>query len=227
MPPCDHPVAQPSTTPGRPRSAAPTQVSARSLLTVVVRQLPLVPAPDGRQVARPPRTDDDPGNVSWADCGRPGWIAVPLAPRRWRSLMPTQRERVPIRTIAVTIGMVLATAAILLLGWEVRRVLTWIVVAALLSIILGPVTDLVERRLHLRRSLATLLVFLLGLVLLVGVVTVFIRPIAKEGPQFIDKAPAYVAQAQAGKGPVGRLIKRYQLAEHVSSHQAPRTDART
>jgi predicted PurR-regulated permease PerM len=60
--------------------------------------------------------------------------------------MPTQRERVPIRTIAVTIGMVLATAAVLLLGWEVRRVLTWIVVAALLSIILGPVTDLVERR---------------------------------------------------------------------------------
>ena len=56
--------------------------------------------------------------------------------------MPTQGERVPIRTIAVTIGMVLATAAILLLGWEVRRVLTWIVVAALLSIILGPVTDL-------------------------------------------------------------------------------------
>ena len=74
-------------------------------------------------------------------------------------------------------------------------------VAALLSIILGPFTDLVERRLHLRRSLATLLVFVLGLVLLVGVVTVFIRPIAKEGPQFIDKAPAYVAQAQAGKGP--------------------------
>src|SRR5512132_4153774 len=140
--------------------------------------------------------------------------------RLWRSLMPTQRERVPIRTIAVTIGMVLATAAILLLGWEVRRVLTWIVVAALLSIILGPVTDLVERRLHLRRSLATLLVFLLGLVLLVGVVTVFIRPIAKEGPQFIDKAPAYVAQAQAGNGPVGSLIKRYKLAEYVSRNQA-------
>jgi predicted PurR-regulated permease PerM len=99
-------------------------------------------------------------------------------------------------------------------------VLTWIVVAALLSIILGPVTDLVERRLHLRRSLATLLVFLLGLVLLVGVVTVFVRPIAKEGPQFIDRAPAYVAAAQAGKGPVGSLIRRYNVAEYVSRNQA-------
>ena len=114
--------------------------------------------------------------------------------------MPTQRERVPIRTIAVTIGMVLATAAILLLGWEVRRVLTWIVVAALLSIILGPVTDLVERRLHLRRSLATLLVFLLGLMLLVRVVTVFIQPIAKEGPQFIDKAPPMLPRPRPARG---------------------------
>jgi predicted PurR-regulated permease PerM len=71
------------------------------------------------------------------------------------------RQRVP--TIAVTIGMVLATAAILLLGWEVRRVLTWIVVAALLSVVLGPVVDLAEHRLRLRRALATLLVFLLFL----------------------------------------------------------------
>jgi hypothetical protein len=67
------------------------------------------------------------------------------------------RSRVPVRTIAATIGMVLLTAAVLLLGWEVRRVLTWIVVAALLAIILGPLVDLTERRLHLRRALATLL----------------------------------------------------------------------
>jgi hypothetical protein len=61
------------------------------------------------------------------------------------------RSRVPVRAIAATIGMVLLTAAVLLLGWEVRRVLTWIVVAALLAIILGPLVDLTERRLHLRR----------------------------------------------------------------------------
>ena len=47
---------------------------------------------------------------------------------------------VPTRAITATIGMVLATAAILLLGWEVRRVLTWIVVIGLLSVV--PVTQL-------------------------------------------------------------------------------------
>jgi predicted PurR-regulated permease PerM len=131
-----------------------------------------------------------------------------------------QPERIPVRTIGVTIGMVLATAAALLMAWEVRLALTWIVVAALLSVILAPVTDLVERRLHLPRSLATLLVFLLGLLLLAGVVTVLVRPITREGPQFVDRAPTYVAQAEAGKGPVGHLLKRYRLADYLARNQA-------
>ena len=132
--------------------------------------------------------------------------------------VPT-RERVPARTIAVTIGMVLATAAILLLGWEVRRVLTWIVVAALLAVVLGPMVDLAERRLRLRRALATLLVFLLFLVALAGIVTVFIRPLATEGPQFIDRLPGYVEDARAGRGPVGGLIQRYNLDQYLERNQ--------
>jgi predicted PurR-regulated permease PerM len=133
---------------------------------------------------------------------------------------PATRQRVPTKTIAVAIGMVLATAAILLLGWEVRRVLTWIVVAALLAVVLGPVVDLVERRLRLRRALATLLVFLLFLVALAGIVTVFVRPLATEGPQFIDRLPGYVEDARAGRGPVGGLIQRYNLDQYLERNQS-------
>jgi predicted PurR-regulated permease PerM len=141
----------------------------------------------------------------------------PVGPRR---PPPARRERVPVRTIAVTIGMVLATAAILLLAWEVRRVLTWIVVAALLAVVLGPVVDLVERRLHLRRALATLLVFLLVVLAFAGILAAFIRPLVKEGGQFADRAPAYVDQARSGRGPVGALIKRYKLDQYVQRNQA-------
>jgi predicted PurR-regulated permease PerM len=125
-----------------------------------------------------------------------------------------------VRTIAATIGMVLLTAAVLLLGWEVRRVLTWIVVAALLAIILGPLVDLTERRLHLRRALATLLVFLIAIVALAGILTMFIRPLANEGPQFIDRVPSYVEQARTGRGPVGDLVQRYNLDDHLQRNQA-------
>jgi predicted PurR-regulated permease PerM len=134
-------------------------------------------------------------------------------------LEPAPRQRVPARAIAVTIGMVLATAAILLLGWGVRRVLTWIVVAALLSVVLGPVVDLAERRLHLRRAVATLLVFLLFLVALAGIVTVFVRPLATEGPEFIDRLPGYVEDARAGRGPVGGLVQRYNLDQYLERNQ--------
>ena len=119
----------------------------------------------------------------------------------------------------MTIGMVLATAAVLLLGWEVRRVLTWIVVATLLSVVLGPVVDLAEHRLRLRRALATLLVFLLFLVALAGIVTVLVRPLATEGPQFIDRLPGYVEDARAGRGPVGGLIQRYNLDQYLERNQ--------
>src|SRR4029453_53660 len=83
------------------------KVSGRSLLTVVVRQRPLVQL----QMAR-----------RWHG-GL--WSArkhnLSSGAQRGEVLIPTQRDRVPVRTIAATIGMVLATAAILLLGWEVRR----------------------------------------------------------------------------------------------------------
>jgi predicted PurR-regulated permease PerM len=135
------------------------------------------------------------------------------------TIMRDPRSRVPVRTIAATIAMVLLTAAVLLLGWEVRRVLTWIVVAALLAIILGPLVDLAERRLHLRRALATLLVFLIAMVALAGILTLFIRPLANEGPQFIDRVPSYVEQARTGRGPVGRLVQRYNLDEYLQRNQ--------
>jgi predicted PurR-regulated permease PerM len=135
------------------------------------------------------------------------------------TIMRGPRPRVPIRTIATTIGIVLLTAAVLLLGWEVRRVLTWIVVAALLAVILGPLVDLTERRLHLRRAVATLLVFLVAMVALAGILTVFIRPLASEGPQFIDRVPSYVEQARTGRGPVGHLVQRYNLDEYLQRNQ--------
>ena len=67
--------------------------------------------------------------------------------------MLNSQSRVPVRTIAATIAMVLLTAVVLLLGWEVRRVLTWIVVAALLAVILGPIsTDRSGRASRTERS---------------------------------------------------------------------------
>ena len=51
------------------------------------------------------------------------------------------RRPVPVRTILATIGLVLATAAALLLLYEVRRTLVWLVVAVFFTIALYPLTN--------------------------------------------------------------------------------------
>jgi hypothetical protein len=50
-----------------------------------------------------------------------------------RYVRPDREERVPIRTIMTAIGLVLATVLALLLAYEARRVLVWIVVDVLYS----------------------------------------------------------------------------------------------
>jgi hypothetical protein len=63
-------------------------------------------------------------------------------------------------------------------------------------------------------------VFLVALVALAGILTMFIRPLASEGPQFIDRVPSYVEQARTGRGPVGDLVQRYNLDEYLQRNQA-------
>ena len=127
---------------------------------------------------------------------------------------------VPVRTIATTIGMVLATAVGLLVLYEVRRTLVWLVVAAFFTVALYPVVSWVQRRLAwCRRSLATLIVFLVVLVVLAGLVTAFAVPLAREGTAFAGQLPQLLEDARAGRGPVGNLLERTNALQYVQNNQ--------
>jgi predicted PurR-regulated permease PerM len=144
-------------------------------------------------------------------------LVAPGPPRQ----SSTPRGPVPVRTIAATIGLVLATVLLLLVVREVARVLTWIVVAAFFAVALYPVVSWVERRVTGgRRSLATLLVFVLVLVVLGGLITAFAVPLAHEGTVFAGQLPGLVADARAGRGPVGNLLDRTNVLSYVRDHQA-------
>jgi predicted PurR-regulated permease PerM len=125
-----------------------------------------------------------------------------------------------VRTILATIGLVLATVALLWMVIEVRRVLTWIVVAAFFAVALTPLVDRVQRRAVHRRSLATLLVFLVVLVALAGLVAAFVVPLAKEGTQLAGQMPQLVQDARNGRGPIGELLDRTNALQYVQQHQA-------
>jgi predicted PurR-regulated permease PerM len=142
------------------------------------------------------------------------------------SSLPVGEDRrpVPVRTILATIGLLLVTALVLYIIFRTRQVLTWVVVAAFLAVALHPVDSWVQRTLlggrGRRRALATAIVFLVVFLVLAGLVAVFAVPLAQEGTKFAGQFPQLLADARAGRGPVGNLLERTNALQYVQDHQS-------
>jgi len=131
------------------------------------------------------------------------------------------RQPVPVRTILASIGLVLGTVLLLLLIREVQRVLFWIVIAGFFAVALYPVVNWIERHVHwCRRSLATLVVFLLLVALIGGLITLFAVPLAREGTTLAHQLPALIEDARAGRGPVGRLLDRAHVLTYLQQNES-------
>ncbi|MGH9116794.1 MAG: AI-2E family transporter [Acidimicrobiales bacterium] len=129
------------------------------------------------------------------------------------------RAPVPWRTIWGAIGAVLLTFVLLLLVRELARVILWSVMAAFLAAVLTPAVDLLHHRYKVRRGIAITVVLVVGLLMLAGLLTAFIVPLVRQGANFADDLPGYVEDAQAGRGPIGRIIERYDLQEWLEENQ--------
>ncbi|MEU4620940.1 AI-2E family transporter [Actinoplanes sp. NPDC023801] len=123
------------------------------------------------------------------------------------------------RRTMIVLGLLLATAVVLFVGYEARRVLTWIVIAAFFAVALNPAVGWMTRHVTAcRRWLATLLVFVGAFALLGGVVTLFVLPLAREGGQVVANFPAIVDDLRNGRGPAGQLIERFNLMEYAENN---------
>jgi predicted PurR-regulated permease PerM len=130
-----------------------------------------------------------------------------------------RRQPVPWRTIFAVIGAVVGVYLLYQVVVELRRILTWIIVAAFFAVLLTPAVDFLERA-RIRRALGTLIVFLVSFGLLTALLYTFIRPIAREVNTFVNDFPEFVEDAQEGRGPTGRLVKRYNIDEYIEENQA-------
>jgi len=115
--------------------------------------------------------------------------------------------------------MVLATLGVLMTLEKLTKIMTWMVVAGFLALVLNPAVDLLNHRLNIRRTLATFIVFVLGMATIGAMLYAFIRPIVDQANGFSDKFPEYVQEARNGQGPVGGLVKRYKIDEYVDRNQ--------
>jgi predicted PurR-regulated permease PerM len=115
--------------------------------------------------------------------------------------------------------MVLATVLGLLLVYEVRRVLIWILIAAFFATALNPPVNWLQRHVKwCKRSLATLVVFIVVFIILGGLVTLFVVPLIHEGSQLANQLPDTIRDVRAGRGPIGNFLERFHVIEWVQQH---------
>ncbi|HVV38613.1 MAG TPA: AI-2E family transporter [Acidimicrobiales bacterium] len=109
---------------------------------------------------------------------------------------------------------------------RLSHIITLLVVALFIAIVLAPSVDVLVRRARFPRGLAVLAVFLAGLLAFAGLTFAFVRPIVKQSRQFVDDLPTFVADAKAGRGRVGELVKKYKLDDFVEKNQDKLKEAR-
>jgi predicted PurR-regulated permease PerM len=137
--------------------------------------------------------------------------------------MEAQRRSVDVRDVALT-TFVAVCVVIGVVGsiWAVGRlwrIVSYLLVAIFFAVVLTPAVDFLQHRAKMRRGVATLIVFLLGLVVLTGLIYAFVRPIVDQGRKFSDNLPEMIDDAQEGKGRLGKLITKYDLEEKFNDNR--------
>jgi predicted PurR-regulated permease PerM len=107
----------------------------------------------------------------------------------------------------------------LVLLLEIGRILTWIVISAFFAVALTPLVNIVQRRAHVPRGAAVTIVFVVVMLAFAAMLYAFIHPLVVESRDFADNATTYVADARAGRGPVGHLVKKYDLDERFDQNK--------
>ncbi len=124
------------------------------------------------------------------------------------------------RIILAAIGLVLAVLVAVKFVLLVERVLVWMGIALFFTVALYPAVAWVQR--HVRwcpRWLATLVVFLAVALAFGGTLATFAVPLAEQGTELATRLPDLVAEARAGRGPVGVLLERTNLLQLVQDNQ--------
>src|SRR5438552_5928450 len=123
-------------------------------------------------------------------------------------------DDIPVKKILATIWLVILTLAVLGLLYELRHLFFDLVVATFLAIVLNaPVTWL--RRRGMSRGPALGIVMIVLFMVIGGIGAAIATPLAKEAASVAKHAPSYLSQAEHGRGPIGRLAKRFHLERQL------------
>ena len=139
----------------------------------------------------------------------------------WRSRLSGSAERrgVPLASIVVTVAVVIGlldlNAALIVGIWALRTIVLYLIVAFFITLLLTPATRFLKKR-GLTHGGSTLMVFLLGALILIGLVYLFTTPLVTGVSNFAHELPTLVRQAKKGHGWLGHLVYRLHLQKYLS-----------
>lgn len=146
----------------------------------------------------------------------------------WRSKLTGTAERrgIPLATIVVTVAVVIAmvdvNAALILGIWVLRTIVLYLIVAFFITLLLTPGTRFLKNR-GMSHGGSTLTVFLLGALILIGLVYLFASPLVTAVSNFAHDLPTLIRQAKRGHGWLGHLVYRLHLQKYLSESSSKLT----
>ncbi len=145
-----------------------------------------------------------------------GTAAAPT--RRARLLQLADAERVPLRTIVVTIALVVLVYLLGQLLYRLRDIVLLLLVAGFVALLLNPLVVALQRWKIKRRGYAVLIVTLWSVVIFVGLAFAFGVPLVSALTHFAQTLPEYVQKAEHGKGWIGHVVRKYHIESWVQKN---------
>ena len=146
----------------------------------------------------------------------------PLPPdttsRRARVLRWADIRSVPLRSILVTVAIIVAVYLVGKLLYRLRDVVLLMLVGGFTALVLNPLVVALQRWRVPRRGLAVTIVTLWAALLFAGLAVAFGYPLVNSITHFANDLPAYVNKAEHGKGWIGHLVRKYHIESWVNKN---------
>lgn len=137
------------------------------------------------------------------------------ATRRKRILAWADLRSVPLRTIVVTVVIVVVVYLAGQLLYRLRDVVLLVVIGSFIALVLNPLVIALQKWKIRRRGMAVAIVTLWSLFIFIGLAFAFGYPLINGLTHFSRALPVYVDNAQHGKGWLGHLVRKYHIESWV------------
>jgi predicted PurR-regulated permease PerM len=131
--------------------------------------------------------------------------------RRSRLYLRAQINGIPLKTILVTVLVVVLVYFSFQVLYRLRVVLLLMLVGAFIALLMNPIVVFLQHWKLPRRGAAVLVVTLAAVLVFAGLAVAFGYPLVNSMTHLANSLPTYVHNAETGKGWIGHLLHRYHV----------------